>query len=292
MDIEDFYKAFESLKKANVPMTNLVAVQAPIESDTYTLIPNGTEITKKQGSHGKEIRAYLVQHDQSGLTIKWQGASEMWYYQNTCVGDAFRTFSGWSKKKREKWYANEYQLITKEERQMQYIDDFDCLCAPVSCTPISLSTIGYAKPTSKSYAKKENTMNIAASTTIAATPTDQRQRDYLLGRLESISYDKHSGFYKHFKLDPVEFPKTFKELVEKIKADDFFMEEKRMDQKMSIYSIMDYVRWTKDKPDQAGYDKACEELKKAQQATKDLIIISEPKDGLKALNDFEAKTFH
>jgi hypothetical protein len=288
--IDDFYKAYESLKKASVPMSNLVAVQAPIETDTYTLIPNGTEITKKQGDHGVKVRAYLVQHDQSGLTIKWEGASECWYYEYTSSVNSFRTFSGWVKSKREKWYRSQYnRILTEETKKMynSYYDNCECdLCVPCS-TPIT-----YSLPIAKSAKKDSPKMNISTAAISNPIPTDQKQRDYLIERLYNIKCAKASEFYTFFKLDPVEGPKTFREFVEKIKSDDFTMDEKRLDQKMSTYSMLDYVRWTKEKPDQAGYDKALAELNKAVQATKDLIVISEPKDGLKALNDFEAKTFH
>ena len=144
--------------------------------------------------------------------------------------------------------------------------------------------------------KGNNTMNTANATVIATADTTSRdQRQYLQSRLRDISYSKDSDLKAHFKMNPVKGPKSLKALVEKIKSGDFKMYSEDFSDEHEFYStdqLLDYIRWSKDAPDIKGYEAAQAKKKDAYTKAVDTITIKSPEDGLKAVQEFEAATFH
>lgn len=262
------------------------------EADTYTLIPNGTRITYSQGD-GKNIKAFLVQHDQSGRTIQWEGSSpDSYRFTDLDVEDdiVFEDFLSWNKSKRKKWYVQQFNSLKAKETQMYYDDLYP---TSVPCQPKMAKTCGNYNPTANQITKAtamNTTLNISAQAPVSEATT---QRQHLLNRLYDIDDAKYAPLRTHFKVDPVEGPKTLKDLFQKIKDGDYTVDEKFLEKKQ--YSALDalyHVRWTKEVADQKGYEAAVEAVKKDYKATKDTIMIADPKEGLEALRAFEAKTFH
>jgi hypothetical protein len=144
--------------------------------------------------------------------------------------------------------------------------------------------------------KGNNTMYATSNTAIvaAAQPESVEQRQYLLNRLYTVREKKRQELHKHFKLNPVKGPTTLKDLVEKLKSGDVDLPDYYTDEYefYSVNSLISEIRWTKDKPDQKGYDAAIAKRDEAYNATVDTIKILSPEEGLKALQAFEAMTFH
>ena len=256
--------------------------------DTYTLIPNGMELTHKQSRPGqppKLVPAYLVQHDQSGVTFKWCGEAAS-SYEHLLTTDEMWPFLLETKKWRGSWKERELKRIKLEgEKKMPYDPEYDeyydncdeCRCD--ICIPLN----------------KENNMNYATANVIAtnANPAEERQRSYLHTRLYDVECAKSNELRNFFKLDPVKGPTTIKELIQKIKDGDFSYDEKKAEyDHYNTEGVVRTIRWTKDAADQAGYKKAMEVFNKVKQETQDTIAIASPEEGLKALRAFEAQTFH
>lgn len=303
----DMYAARAALAKASIPMTysgttaTLVVMDDPVEEDTYSLIANGTEVTYTQGYNdgaGIRIMSYLVQHDQSGDTIKWCGRSEDSYYEHYNderydYGDHplenFETFLGWHKRQRKKWKESWLKKLRAEPKvtAMSYDPYYDGPCDCEECMP-SL----YISPAKK--AKKGSTMNTAAATIIAQPDTTAAdQRRHLGYRMRDVRAKHYETLRTTFKVNPVKGPRTLEEFVAKIKSDDFTMPEQYKD--YTFYGpeqIADMIRWTKEPADQKGYEAAEKKLSQAYQDLEDTITIMSPEEGLKALRDFASATFH
>lgn len=165
----------------------------------------------------------------------------------------------------------------------------------ITLTPTSMPCV-YAGEKAKKKEKKEATMSYAAAVNSIQmeTPTDQKQRKYLLTRANDIFYSKKSDAKKTFGLEDSPQPKTLAEFIQFIKDDKFTVEEKYLDRRVSVYCAVDYIRFRDPsiKEDQAGYNTFKDTLKKAYAELQDDIAILEPKEGLEKLRAFEAATFH
>lgn len=247
-------------------------LDAPCPGDTYTLIPNGRSYSFDHGLAPVMVNEYLVQHDQSGETIPWMGSAPD-NYENMdedeycyCY-DYFETFFEWDKRKRKKWKSSGIAML--------------------NFTP------GYNK--ADNILVKENNMHYNnATAVIAAAPSETvKQRDYLEARLYDIVDTKRDEMQTFFKIDPVPTPKTLREAIEKLKSGDFTVDDDRLDRKQyHVYDLFCDIRWTKEKADRSGYEAALEKMYAARTKVMDSISILDPKEGLAALEAFEAQKFH
>lgn len=256
---------------------------------TYSLFPNGGT------AHSR--RWYIV-NDQTGWMMPYMTRDDLikeWFNSNTMIKSSisasFFTYQSWSVTERRKWrkaqektpeYQRrlaEYEQPMVEETMSDFYDDDldDCDCEICKPNPY----------------KKGNTMNYAAAVNTSPLPTDQKQREYLLDRLTDIQIEKSSDLHKFFRLDPVKSPRSFNEFIEKVKSGDVSFNGKDKDEKYySLYTLLSFVRWAKDPEDRDGYNAATKKMDEAVAKTKDIIVIKSPEDGLKALEAFEAQTFH
>ncbi len=117
-------------------------------------------------------------------------------------------------------------------------------------------------------------INVAAINTGDAAA--QQKQSYLRNRLERIYYAKKDDLMKTFGLVDDEAPNTFEELLARIQAGKYVIDEK--DAKKRAYLGLDYLRWRDPavKEDRAGFDAAKEELKKEKQLIEDQIAIADP----------------
>lgn len=171
-------------------------------------------------------------------------------------------------------------------------DDFDDECFEDHLETRRLLTEAIAYFNTKGNNKMYATSNTAI--VAAAQPESIDQREYLINRLYTLTTKKRQELHKHFKLNPVKGPKTLKELIEKIKSEDYTLPDCYSDESefYSISGLISEIRWSKDKPDQKGYDEASNKLDAAVADVTDTIKILSPEEGLKALKAFETQTFH
>lgn len=142
----------------------------------------------------------------------------------------------------------------------------------------------------------------AMATQVSAPSLEVQQKQYLSERASSVFYTKTNELYPKFGLHDEPTPKSPLEVIERIKAGDFVLRGKwakdyvadEDDEDCYYYNAFDAFRWRKPgtKRDQVGFDKAVEALKSFYTKTKDSIMIGDAKEGLKALEAFESKTFH
>lgn len=127
------------------------------------------------------------------------------------------------------------------------------------------------------------------------------QRAYLLDRLSTIGWQKRDDERKPFGLKDDEEPKTIKERKERIAAGKYTFkfyvdEDGDYDEEGENYYGVGKVtlRWRDPavKEDQKGYDAAMEKLEKDLTSYRDTIHIMDAETGLKALQEFESKTYH
>lgn len=252
----------------------LLGIEPDWKEDTYTLIPNGKWIMIPSDG---VVNHYLVQHDRSGETISWRGPSRENYYDHGLDVDYnnFETFYDWSDNDRKKWKTQE--LVRIKQQHPYYDPDVNELV--------------------KAYDevfKKENNMhyNTATAAIVTTQSESAKQRQYLEDRLYNVVDKKCDELRTFFKIDPVEAPDTLRKAIEMLKSGDFTADDDLLDKKTYYLPDLFYrLRWTKDKADQAGYEAALKKLYVARTKVMDSISILDPKEGLAALEAFEAQTF-
>lgn len=137
---------------------------------------------------------------------------------------------------------------------------------------------------------------VAAASVTAAPLPEVAQRDYLKKRAYEIQSDIRSGLRETYKLDGYfdNAPKTYDDMVARLKAGEYTIDEaqaKKHEIRGGFYPF-EYFSWRTDadKEDRAGFDAATTDFSKVYQATLDTIVVSDPKDGLTALQALEAWT--
>jgi hypothetical protein len=152
--------------------------------------------------------------------------------------------------------------------------------------------------------KKENNMN----TTIQAVAAQKlysveqdRIEHFVSVRLPRIASEKTTELGRHFGLTDDPFPKTWKELMERIEKKQFVVNEERealAEAQPDWYGgcPINNVRFRdpKKEPDQKGFNEAVKAMHQGMRETEDEIVAHQ-NDGEKilvALQKFEGKTFH
>jgi hypothetical protein len=142
----------------------------------------------------------------------------------------------------------------------------------------------------KATSNKEKNMNVI---TERAAHADERA--HLRHRAWGINFDKARAAERHFGLVDDEFPKTPKEFTERIAAGKFIFRDKdKADKEVWSGDILRTIRFRDPdkKEDRDGFKAEGERREKVYATLTDKIAILEPKDALKAMEEFEGKTFH
>lgn len=140
--------------------------------------------------------------------------------------------------------------------------------------------------------------NYASANASVSTPKSEItiQRDYLSQRLSEVSRPKANEFEKLFNLYVDNTPKTYKEMIEIIKAGTFTVDpqmEKAVARAIEDGQEVNFgplcgIVWPGPKQDYEGYRAALKELKKQHAKAEDIIATSDAVIGLKAVYDLEA----
>lgn len=234
-----------------------------------------------------------VVHNQSGATMPYNHGkvfdhSRPVWYKYECFAE---------------WYAmsrKQRKQLWKEWREKMELSELSYIASEVYNQHDSFANLRG----SVYNQKKENTMqtlNIVARAEQAASyPTDQRQKDHLLGRLHEIKYTKRNALEVEFGLSELPRPKTPAELVAYIKEGKYvFKHEDDLSECDSgfcgnefYYSPWRYIEFRDPavKADREGYEKAEKALEKLYDDTKDDIVVLDVEKGLAALRQFESTT--
>jgi hypothetical protein len=133
----------------------------------------------------------------------------------------------------------------------------------------------------------------------------ERQKNYLSNSLSSAYWTKDAELMEAFNLNGVTPPRSPKEFVEFIKDGKFEFVKNYLNDDGSwrddvnhpyFYdnNITHYMNWINpDKvPDLEGYRAASKKMNEAKTKADRKIVVGEPAEGLAALEEFEAATFH
>lgn len=136
--------------------------------------------------------------------------------------------------------------------------------------------------------KDENPMNYASATVVSQDTSNQEKIRFLTSQLYDAYADAKLALQRKFGLEDDASPETNDEVVARITAGLFVINEKYKDKKG--YASLSYFRWRDPKAveDKVGYEAAKAPLKAAFRAADRTIRILDPEAGLKALQDFEA----
>lgn len=158
---------------------------------------------------------------------------------------------------------------------------------PINKTPTSLVALEIAT-VSVTQNGKEETMYTE----------NQQKTNYLDQRLTALFWAKNNELHKAFHLTSEE-PATYEEALQRIKEGKFkFPTKKELEDReddgsgYDSYSFGRLIQWRTEDKDWDGYNAAYTAMQKAQTEAKDAIMIGTPDEGLKAVKEFEAKTFH
>lgn len=141
--------------------------------------------------------------------------------------------------------------------------------------------------------EKENTMRISTEVNL-----DAQRISYLNSRVYEHYHTKMEELIKHFAIRDDERPTKAEDLVKRIQEGKFILPTDKEVKLHSHYygddSILRVITWRDPakQADQAGFDKAREALDEAHASTKDVIMVKSADEGLKAVEDFKARTFH
>lgn len=152
--------------------------------------------------------------------------------------------------------------------------------------------------TASEITRREKNMNAIyaqATNTINHVSDEQKQREYLIGRLDEIFRTKNSDLEVVFGMKEVR-PRTVNELIEFISKGKYELRDGYLDTPdwYSMDSFLCYFDW-KDpsiKNDPEGYKAARKVMDLARTETQDCIKIKSPEAGLDAMQAFEKRTFH
>lgn len=134
---------------------------------------------------------------------------------------------------------------------------------------------------------------------------NERQKNYLSNSLSNSYWNKDADLMREFNLNGVQPPQSPKEFVDFIKDGKFKFVKNglnddgtwRDDENHPYFgsgNIYQFINWIDpDKtPDYEGYREASKKMGEAKTKADRKIVVGTPADGLAALEEFEAATFH
>ena len=170
----------------------------------------------------------------------------------------------------------------------------ELVCTPKGTTETTLKYNDYTRLWDV-VSKKEtdNTMN-----------ERNHERDYLANRLREVGYGHEARLKKEFKMDMIEYPQTYKELIDWIKKGHYELDEKRCkyidsrheadEDEYGVYyggNCFDGIVWTARKRDIEGHAAAFKAMQDAKQSARDIIMTQDNAAGLEALQKFTEWTY-
>jgi hypothetical protein len=175
-------------------------------------------------------------------------------------------------------------------------------CKPAEPLCTGLKALAYAEKQlegEKPMCYKTTSMPMTASVNVAALsqPTvEMTQRDFFSDRIrQETSRIERDVLRPQFFMDADDEPRNFLELIERIKSDDFTVDDeaaRRVKESPKNYWGSTWgIRWGKNKPDVDGFDAARKALKQAAQNVIDEATLSPADKLLGLLNDFRNWTF-
>lgn len=124
--------------------------------------------------------------------------------------------------------------------------------------------------------------------------TEANQKEYLSGRVREVALKKYEDLLRTHGLKDDPQPITPKELVDRIKAGQYVLPENSDDRDFYHYLLpAHFIIWRNPeiKKDQENFNKAEAAMIVEKTKVLDTIMVSNAADGLKALQEFEAKDF-
>lgn len=179
----------------------------------------------------------------------------------------------------------------------EYSENNFSLDCCTTLTPAAVPCMNKETPCSK---KKENTMEYDFDCEEYCSSTEQSQRRYLNHRLDQAAFQKRSEFDKTFCMNDDDPPASPKEMMERIAAGKFTIDQIKDDEGNLLNKFPHYttasraLNWRDPaKPaDQKGYDAALNKMYAERTKTLDTISVMPPADGLAALRAFESSTIN
>lgn len=116
---------------------------------------------------------------------------------------------------------------------------------------------------------------------------------YLQDRVSSEASNHNRAINKAFFIYDEEAPETPQELIDRIKAGNFVVEAEYLNKPTWIGTFYQYFKWRNpsNPANNDGARAARKVLEKATQTLRDTIVVSNPTDGLAALNAYIAQDF-
>lgn len=113
--------------------------------------------------------------------------------------------------------------------------------------------------------------------------------NYLNDRLANVGYEKDYSLRKTFGLVNDDAPQSAEDLVKRIQDGKFILGDNA---KKQNYDPVRYITWRDPsvKKDEAGYEAATKDFRKASKAAQDVVAIGTPSEGLAAIHSLEAWT--
>lgn len=152
--------------------------------------------------------------------------------------------------------------------------------------------------------QKEQAMNAYASAAMInqQVDPDAGKIAHMIDRLHTIYRNKEKEAMDTFGYNDDKYPKSPKELVERIKAGEFTFEDTRVltqdgdwsdaDDKWGHQSAIEYIVWRTKPIDREGYKAWTVKAKALKQEVEDTIRVLTPAEGLQALQRFEGTTIN
>jgi hypothetical protein len=250
-----------------------------------------------------------------------EGYQECW-----SLWTEFRSVVKWNVRSTVRSYYHEYKTVVDLTVHQQYVfgavltevqkkrmncdllqkmNEYKAKIAEYANTPTAVpctQPIPYAKDSGPIYIDDfsyDETVSLGCTTTVGNNKKKNNMyydyRDnlkpeqlHLLNRASRVESKLTGDAYTKFMQRP-DAPKTAQELVDFIKAGNIRVVQKGEDDYNRFGGLTSNIIFSADwKADQAGYDAAMASIKAEYTKAKDMIIVGEPKDGLAALQAFEA----
>lgn len=180
-----------------------------------------------------------------------------------------------------------------EDETTGYTFSWECQKPPAE--KMSMEDFNRAYNALKTAQCKKELENIMSTISVNTNDRQDQQVRYLRDRLERVFFRKDLKARRFFGMVDDESPKTAKDLVERIKSDNFVISkavaefEEDEDYEGSYYSAIGHIKWRSPdkKKDPEGYKEWSETNEETYDRIKDAVFVLEPAEGLKALQEYE-----
>lgn len=164
-----------------------------------------------------------------------------------------------------------------------------CTQAPATPNTFPIKKVGCAK---KKDSKMSRFYDDEMDCYVESVQSDtEKSRQYLRGRVNEIYTNKYSTLQRQFGFRSDDAPRNFTDLLARLTAGKYVIPEDKKGR--DTYDPLNWVEWRDPAivRDDAGVKVAETALDKARTTAMDAIMIADPKDGLAAVQTFEAWTY-